>query len=100
MFITSEKINHFVGTWKFSKNITQQQLEEIAKEWAESPLYLSITIREASKEQMGINFEYFPQGTIQKAFTEYCENTSDYLKRKTGNGLVGWDISMFYYKIK
>lgn len=95
-----EKISIYIGIWKFSKNTDLAQLQEIAHEWAKDNRYLSIHIRNCSKEQLGIGFEYKPDEATQKVLERYCEETSDYLKRKTGNGLVGWDFSGYYYKIK
>lgn len=100
MFVTSQKVSHIVGTWKFNRSISHEQLETIAKGWAKDPRYVRLSIRNASKEQYGIDFEFNPTENNQKEFDNYLENTSDYLKRQTGNSLVGWDISSYYYTIK
>ena len=81
-----------MGLWKFDQKVSKEELVEVANEWATDPKYLQVYIRKVSKDQEGIGFAYAGNGT-QEAHREYFEATSDVLKRKFGNGLVGWDIA-------
>jgi hypothetical protein len=97
-----QKIYNHVGIWKFSNKVTLQELEAVAMEWSKDENYLSVNVRKCSQDQYGIGFEYKnPLGTdTPETLDQYRESTSDSLKKKFGNGLVGWDISSMYYKIK
>lgn len=88
-----------LGLWKFDQKVSKADLEEVANEWAKDPKYLQVYIRKVSKDQEGIGFAYAGEGT-QEAHREYFDATSDVLKRKFGNGLVGWDIATTNLLIK
>lgn len=81
-----------MGLWKFDDRVGMDELIEVAKEWAKNDSYTHLYIRKASKDQLGIGFAYVSDGS-KKAQDEYFDKTSDALKRKFGNGLVGWDIA-------
>lgn len=97
-----QEIYNHLGIWKFSNKVTLRELEDLAREWSKDENYLSVHIRKCSQDQYGIGFEYNnPLGAdTQDTLNQYRESTSDTLKKKFGNGLVGWDISNMYYKIK
>lgn len=97
-----QKIQNHIGIWKFTNKVTKEELEELATEWAKDENYLSLYIRKCSQDQYGIGFEYKNPlgGDTPDTLHDYREQTSDALRRKFGNGLIGWDISSNYYKIK
>jgi len=81
-----------MGLWKFHERVSESELLEVANKWAEDPKYTQLYIRKVSKDQLGIGFCYEGEGT-KESHNEYFDRTSDMLKRKFGNDLVGWDIS-------
>lgn len=96
-----QKVNQFRGYWKFKMDrVTLEELEQVAKEFAQDPRYLSVYIREVSKNQLGIGYIYDPEDSSQAGFDAYHDKTSDMLLKKFGNGLAGWDYSGWYYSIK
>ena len=84
--------NLILGIWKFHERVGNKDLLEVANERAKEDKYKEIYIRKVSKDQLGIGFAYESDGT-KEIYEEYFNKTSDYLKRKFGNDLVGWDIS-------
>ncbi len=97
-----QKIQNHLGIWKFTSKVTKEELEILATEWAKDENYLSLYIRKCSQDQFGIGFEYKnPLGAeTPETLDDYMDKTSDALRRRFGNGLIGWDISSNYYKIK
>ena len=93
--------NWIMGLWKFSDKISQKDLGEIAEKWAEDPKYLQLYIRKVSKDQNGIGFTY-DLGTDKndEAYKAYHDKTTDFLKRKFGNDLAGWDLGSAVWVIK
>jgi len=89
--LTSKDKNLTLGLWKFHERVGHKDLMEITKEWAKDDNYELLYIRKVSKDQNGIGFAYKTDGS-KKAYDKYFEETTDYLKRKFGNDLVGWDI--------
>lgn len=87
-----KKSSLIMGIWKFHESVHTHDLEKLAQEWAEDEKYVQLYIRKVSKDQMGIGFAYEGDGT-KEAHDEYFDSTSDLLKRKFGNDLVGWDIA-------
>ncbi len=81
-----------LGLWKFHERVSNKDLLEVANEWAKDDRYLQVYIRKVSKDQYGIGFAYDAGGT-KEGHDEYFDRTSDYLKRKFGNDLVGWDLA-------
>lgn len=81
-----------LGLWKFHERVSNKDLLEVANEWAKDDKYLQVYIRKVSKDQYGIGFAYEAGGT-KEGHDEYFDKTSDYLKRKFGNDLVGWDLA-------
>ena len=91
------------GLWKFSDKISTKDLGEIAEMWAkEDPNYIQIYIRRVSKDQMGIGFTYklAEDKDNSDSYDEYFNKTTDFLKRKFGNDLAGWDLSSTTWVIK
>ena len=82
----------FIGIWKFHERVGNKDLLEVANEWADDEKYEQLYIRRVSKDQLGIGFSYASDGS-KEAYDEYFNSTTDWLKRKFGNDLVGWDIS-------
>ncbi len=93
-----------MGMWKFSNKISTKDLGEVAAEWAKSDAnYVQLYIRKVSKDQMGIGFTYILPGTDadrKTAHDTYFDRTTDFLKRKFGNDLVGWDVGSPVWVIK
>ncbi len=91
--------NLIMGLWKFHERVGGKDLIEVTNEWAKDEKYVQIYIRKVSKDQSGIGFSYEGDGT-KEAYEEYFNKTSDQLKRKFGNDLVGWDIASSSILIK
>lgn len=89
---TGKNTSLIIGLWKFDQRVGEKDLIEVAQEWAEDEKYCQLYIRKVSKDQLGIGFVYKGAGT-KEAHDEYFNKTSDQLKRKFGNDLVGWDIA-------
>ncbi len=92
-----------MGMWKFSDKISTKDLGEVAEKWkAEDENYLQLYIRKVSKDQMGIGFTYrlTEDQDKQVGYDEYFERTTDFLKRKFGNDLAGWDLGSSVWIIK
>ena len=81
-----------MGLWKFHERVGEHDLIEVANEWSKDEKYINLYIRKVSKDQLGIGFAYAGEGT-KESQDEYFDRTSDQLKRKFGNDMVGWDIS-------
>ncbi|KND48882.1 MAG: hypothetical protein AB200_00445 [Parcubacteria bacterium C7867-005] len=100
---SSDKI---IGIWKFSHKVSPETLAEVAEKWAtEDSRYEHLYVRQVSKDQHGIGFEYRAYEGIdsenhKQSYDEYFEKTTDKLKREFGNDLAGWDISSSSYVIK
>ena len=98
--------NKIIGIWKFSSKITPEALKEVAEKWArEDSKYEHLYVRQTSKDQHGIGFEYKAyegeDADAQKqAYDDYFEQMTDRLKKEFGNDLAGWDISSRAYIIK
>ena len=87
-----DKKSLVIGLWKFHERVGEKDLIEVAEEWAKDENYIQLYIRKVSKDQLGIGFAYKHDGT-KEGHQEYFDLTSDMLKRKFGNDLVGWDIA-------
>ena len=81
-----------MGLWKFHERVGEKDLIEVANEWANDEKYVQLYIRKVSKDQNGIGFAYEVDST-KEAYNIYFDKTSDGLRRKFGNDLVGWDIA-------
>lgn len=81
-----------IGLWKFEDKVGFNTLAELADEWAKDEKYIHLYLRGASKTQIAIGFTYDAGGT-KEGQDKYFDETSDHLKRKFGNDLVGWDMS-------
>lgn len=98
--------NKIIGIWKFSYKITPETLKEVAEKWAkEDSRYEHLYVRQVSKDQFGIGFEYRAydeedSDAQKKFYDDYFEKTTDKLKREFGNDLAGWDLSSRAYIIK
>ena len=89
------------GYWKFKDDyVSLQELEKLAKEWAQDERYVSLHIRKTSSDQHGIGFTYSPEENTQETHNQFIEEMSDSLRRQFGNGLAGWDISSGYLQVK
>lgn len=88
-----------LGLWKFNERVSNKDLLEIANEWAEDDNYVQIYIRKVSKDQYGIGFAYKHDGT-KESQDDYHFKTSDFLRRKFGNDIVGWDLASTVQLIK
>lgn len=87
----------FGGMWKFRADVTHDQLVQIAEDWktstADEPYYgyEEIYIRGWGQNQLAICFRY--RRKLAGDMRRYIDHTSHLLRRRFGNGLVGWDIS-------
>lgn len=96
--MTDKKL--ITGLWKFADGkVSMDEMMEVVKEWANEENYIELYIRKTSTDQHGIGFAYKYDGTRQ-GYNEYFDKASDQLKRKFGNGLVGWDIASDTITIK
>lgn len=97
-----QNIKNYKGYWKFSMDkVSLGDIEKLADELASDSKILSLHIRKTSKDQYGLGFEYVDesQGKEEK-FNTFMEDMTDMLKKRFGNGLVGWDVSSDYYRLK
>jgi hypothetical protein len=83
---------YILGLWKFHERVGNKDLLEVANEWAADTKYFQLYIRKVSKDQLGIGFAYESDGS-KEDYEQYFDTTTDILKRRFGNDLVGWDIS-------
>lgn len=90
--MNEEPRNLIMGLWKFHQRVGNKDLIEVANEWAKDDNYVQLYIRKVSKDQDGIGFAYKTDGT-KEAHDKYFYETSDQLKRRFGNDMVGWDIA-------
>ncbi len=97
-----EQTKNYLGIWKFrDEKVSLEDLQSLAEEMAKDERYLSLHIRKCSKDQHGIGFEYQDsKENTKENFEEFMDNTADQFYKKVGNGLIGWDVSSEYYKIK
>ncbi len=96
--------NYATGLWKFSDSIDENQLVELANEWASDDKFINLYVRKCSKDQNGIGFtyKYVEDGYDNKeAFIkDFTEKFKDELYKRFGVGLVGWDLSSSTIVIK
>ena len=93
--------NNHVGIWNFSKSTELEKIKDISEYLAKDDHYLYVRIRRTSEDTYGIEFEYSNKDhKTQEDFHNYLNKTSEMVKEKVGQGLVGWNISSSYYKIK
>jgi len=101
-----EEKNWIMGLWKFSDRISIEELGKLAEKWAaEDPKYLQLCIRKVSKDQMGIGFTYDISDIDEpkkayKAYDEFFDRMSGYLKKNFGNDLVSGDVAIGVWVIK
>jgi len=96
-----EKKYKVIGYWKFREKLPLEELGKLADEWAKDPNYEELHIRKTSSDQVGLGFTYNdPRGNTKEASDQYYEETSDILRRRFGNDLVGWDIGSWLIKVK
>ena len=89
------------GYWKFDDGrVSLPEITGFAEELAQDPRFLSVYIRKVSKNQHGIGFIADVDTSTQEAFAAFNDEISDKIRRKFGNGLVGWDIGSSYTVIK
>lgn len=85
------------GIWKFNKEkVTPEALVFFAVELVqeEPEAYQSIKVRSCSKTTWGICFDYDRKRSGNPGvFTYFFDRITDKLKRKFGNGFVGWDVA-------
>jgi hypothetical protein len=79
-----------IGIWKFSDK-AKDEVEQLAREWAKEDKYIQLYIAHKEKGQMALGFVYQVDSIDDHG--DYFYNTSDVLKRRFGNDLLGWDVS-------
>jgi hypothetical protein len=81
------------GIWKFGPDVSPMSVGMFATEWLteEDPNLLQLYCRKCSRDQYGIGFMYRFEGDSYKPF---FHRMTDKLKRRFGNGFVGWDVSV------
>ena len=97
-----------IGLWRFRSSVDPQELCAVAKEWVtdkNGETYMSgIDIRRSSRDEWVMQFgvdlssESETNSEKQQKFEKFIYKTSDQLRRRFGNDLLGWDItsSAFY----
>ena len=90
-----QKQKVYIGLWKFHERVPEKDLLDTALELSQDKNYLNLYIRKVSKDQNAIGFTYDAKDREdnKQAFDDYQYETSEKLKRKFGNDLVGWDLS-------
>jgi hypothetical protein len=85
--------NMIAGIWKFRSSVSHEELVELAKGWKElaPDWYVDLHVRGCGKDQYGIGFKYRHPGHFH--MRQYIAHMSDVLRKRFGNGLLGWDIS-------
>lgn len=97
LYRLDQACNTVVGMWKFAPETSFQELAEVAEGWkfAWPKNYLQIYLRECSRKQRAIGILYrLPEDISPKM---YVETVSDQLKRRFGNGYLGYDINPIVY---
>ena len=95
MNTTQRHPNLAIGIWKFEDTVAREDLIKLAEEWRDGPEgvnYEILCIRKCSRNQFGLCFHYRLH-LHEENHTQYLRRTTDLLKRRFGNQLVGWDIS-------
>ena len=84
--------NIVTGMWKFGPEVSPMSIGMFATEWMqkEGEKLLHLYCRQCSKDQNAIGFMYQFDESDHKPF---YHRMTDQLKRRFGNGFVGWDIS-------
>jgi uncharacterized RmlC-like cupin family protein len=97
-----------IGLWRFRSSLDPQELCAVAKEWLagkNGETHMSgIDIRRSSRDewvmQFAVDLSNGSETTQEKEqkFEKFIYKTSDQLRRRFGNDLLGWDItsSAFY----
>jgi hypothetical protein len=92
------------GIWKFDKQkVTPEDLVFFAKELVqeESEAYQNMKVRSCSKTTWGICFDYDRRRSGNPGvYSYFFDRITDKLKRKFGNGFVGWDITDSVWIVK
>ncbi len=80
------------GMWKFGPEVSPMTIGMFATEWLkkERENLLQLYCRKCSKDQNGLGFMYRFEGDDYRPF---FHRMTDQLKRRFGNGFVGWDVS-------
>lgn len=84
--------NIVTGMWKFGPEVSPMAIGMFAAEWLqkEGANLLQLYSRKCSKDQNALGFMYKFEEDNHKAF---FHRMTDQLKRRFGNGFVGWDVS-------
>jgi hypothetical protein len=92
-----QKFTKIRGYWKFRDETSHDELLKYAEELAADERYSDVHLRAVSKDQTGLGFTYDNGDEPLKVFSE---RQTDFLKRRFGNGLAGWDLAGSYEQIK
>jgi len=96
-------INYITCMCKFSDKVPQEQLVEVAKQWAEDPKYLQLYVRKCSKDQqytIGFMYDFSHEEPNEGQNKRFMDPVMNILKRQFGNDLVGWDVASPTWIIK
>ena len=91
--------NHVVsGIWKFKDTVGIELLIALAEKWKEKEgdRYLYLHIRQCSKDQYGIVFQY---AFSEEDYKSFFYRVKDQLQRQFMGDFVGWDISSPIWEI-
>ncbi len=101
--IASKQENIVTGMWKFARckpggtrGISEvETIVNFALECRREPFfgegYLHLYVRETSKNQLAIGFQYDLHGRLTQE--KFFHRVTDKIKRRFGNDFVGWDLS-------
>ncbi len=88
------------GYLKFKVQVSLTEIQNFAKELAQDPRFLSVYIRQVSKDQFGIGFISDVDTPDNASFQNFSEELKDQAMKKFGVGFAGWDITRQYDVIK
>lgn len=96
------------GIWKFSEEITAEELIKLAEEWKEKDVdkkYIDIHVRKCSSTKYGIGFKYILCNDREDSsvnYDKFFNRMRNLLRKKFAhipNALMGWDISSYTHII-
>ena len=84
--------NIVTGMWKFGPEVSPMSIGGFATEWMqkEGTNLLQLYCRKCSKDQNALGFMYRFE---EDDYRPFFHRMTDQLKRRFGNGFVGWDVS-------
>lgn len=91
---------HHIGQWVLPGAISLNDIEALAKEWADDDRYLSVHVRKTSEGRWALGVEYKnPDGFDQEAFEKYLDQTKHFFFARFGIEHVGYDLANVYHRL-